>query len=459
MKKTALSFILCFLLLAAAPARTRAANVDAGVIDASVQFRMEQAQIQRLSLGIVKDGSIVYLMSYGKDGANEDIYPIASVSKTFTAFAARQLIDAGILDENAPVQTYLSGFSAAYQGSEVNVSVGQLIRHRSGISVYEGSAPFIYEPGRSFEDAIGRSMQIDLTYKPGTVYEYSNTNYLLLGGIIEAASGQPFEAYINEHILAPLGMNHTYANTTLPEGMVYVHGSMPSYTGAIPLNYRLPTAISPAGGFMSTAEDLCKWIACYQAEGVPLIDKAASAAPLSIYWVDEKPSDSVIFHNGALPGFQSSMRIDTASGWGVVVLGASSDQLGIFQTAPTAYSIAEDVLVYVNEGIFPEPSPAVLDANTLTAFSIIIAGSAAFMIVSIVRAVMRKTKSRAKIARSAFCLAVPILWMVLVPVYYGCGWEWLLVNGPKLNIELFAVLAALFATGTAEMIVLLKKKW
>jgi CubicO group peptidase (beta-lactamase class C family) len=187
--------ISSLLLLVGTSSYAQASGVDTNSIDIFLQEKMREGGLPCLSLGIVKDGETLYYKTYGDKysrnaGDSELIFPIGSISKTFTALAIRQLINRAELKENAPVNDYLPGFTTMYQGNEATVTIGQLITHTSGISKLTGGAPYTYNTFYSLEKVVEKSMNITLAHSPGERYEYSNMNYILLGRILEIITGQ-----------------------------------------------------------------------------------------------------------------------------------------------------------------------------------------------------------------------------------------------------------------------------
>ncbi|MDF2923569.1 MAG: beta-lactamase [Paenibacillaceae bacterium] len=447
-------------------------------IDSYLEGHMKQAAIPNLSLGIIKDGKIVYLQSYGKgargvSGAKNDLYAIGSVSKTFTALAARQLMASGSIDENASVSNYIPEFQSEYMGKAETITVGQLLSHTSGISQSAGGAPYIYNAEYSLEDVVGKSLHITLAHRPGALYEYSNLNYLILGRLVEIASGQTYIEYVKERILAPLGMTNTFPSISELQGKTYMQSYLPFYGGSLPVSYSFPEGISPAGGFFSTAEDLCRWMILYQQGGYInghslISNNAVSSKELAdndwcynIFWTAVKKADTqTVLHNGSLPGYSSSVLMDPASGYGVVVLVNTFDQAGVFSSAPTPWILTEGIVAFLKTGDFPEQHAAGWNYTLLLWFAVLILGMAAFAVFVVqreVRSAGRRKGIPRIIAWAAVYFAAPALWLILVPLVNDCSWEWLLVSNPNVNLSILFIMAVLILTGIGKGIVMLIK--
>jgi CubicO group peptidase (beta-lactamase class C family) len=136
----------------------------------------------------------------------ESSFRMASVTKTFTAYAVLQLVEAGKIDLDAEIQTYVPYFPK----KKWSVTVRELLGHLGGISHYKNSAAeeHIKEP-KNTREAIAIFQDFDLVAEPGTKYNYSTYGYNLLGAVIESASGQSYGDYIKSHIFEPLGMDNS----------------------------------------------------------------------------------------------------------------------------------------------------------------------------------------------------------------------------------------------------------
>lgn len=464
MKKYILAVLVCALLLTGSAdsyaVGLQTGDIDGytGDIDAYLEASMKQAGIPNVSIGIVRHGEAVYLQDYGRSpDSGESIYPIGSLSKMFTALAVRQLINDGKLKEDAHVDQYLPDFHASYQGNDASVTIGQLIRHTSGISAIDGGMPYIYKAGYSLADIVKKSANLKLNHRPGTAYEYSNLNYIFLGRIAEVVSGCSFEDYVNEEILEPLRMERTFPNAAGLEDGNHIKGHIPFYGAAVSVSYRISAGDSPAGGFLSTTEDLCRFMVCYQQGGrtdeVSLIsgnegsDRQSSGSDVyyDIYWtkIDRKPGMRFT-HNGSLPGYSSSILLDTDSGYGIVVLTNSFDQMNLQKNAPTPWSMAEDILEYLTEGKFPEAADVTYDYSIMILLICLLAGLVLFSVF------MLRRKIKSKIALFIF-LVIPILWIVLVPLIYDSSLEWLLVSNPAVNVSLLCIMASLALVGIVKI--------
>ncbi len=187
---------------------------------------------------------------------------IGSVTKTFTVTALLQLVDEGKIGLDDPISKYVDG---VMEGDAI--SLRHLAGMRSGLVDYTTSEQFVMEylsdPRRTFtpEELVGYVKDLPLQLRPGTTVDYSNTNTVLLGMVIEKVSGSKLSEVIDTKITTPLGMEHTsfpttnafptphaqgYTNQTLDESVTAATDWNPSWGGA-------------AGAMISSLDDMRIW--------------------------------------------------------------------------------------------------------------------------------------------------------------------------------------------------------
>ena len=139
---------------------------------------------------------------------------IASNTKMFTATVVLQLVDEGLVDLDAPIDTYLPGLVRGVDYSGTDITVRQLLNHSSGLPDYLATVLTdmwatvdLYISPR---DALDHALAQPLAFPTGTSVGYSNTNFLIAGLIIEAVTDRPIGEQLTERIIEPLGLEHTY---------------------------------------------------------------------------------------------------------------------------------------------------------------------------------------------------------------------------------------------------------
>ncbi len=206
-----------FIAIAPAHARAQATNTLPPELAAKVRSAVTEViartNVPSAEVGIVQNGRIVYVAAFGHARlspplpASPDMhYAIGSISKQFTVAAVMLLAQEGKLSIDDPVSKYLPELTRANE-----VTLRNLMSHTSG---YEDYAPQDYtipvwtKPSTA-EAIVHEWATKPLDFDPGTQYQYSNTNFNIVGLIVEKVSGQPFWAFLSSRVLVPLGLTHT----------------------------------------------------------------------------------------------------------------------------------------------------------------------------------------------------------------------------------------------------------
>ena len=193
------------------------AQVDTKVIDDYIISKMNSFHIPGLALSVVKNDQVVYMKGYGRaDGRGNPITPqtpfiIASVFKSFTGLGISQLIEAGKIDIDAPVITYLPWFTLADPEAAGQITIKHLLSHTSGLSTRSGII-VLYTNPVSLEQLVRNLAKTRISQPAGSTYQYSNLNYFILAEVIETVSGMPWGQYIETNIFKPLDMRHSYTS-------------------------------------------------------------------------------------------------------------------------------------------------------------------------------------------------------------------------------------------------------
>ena len=179
-------------------------------IDGIVQQALKQTGVPSVSIAVVKDGEIAYVHAYGMarleppTAARPEMrYSIGSISKQFTAAAILLLAEQGKLSLDDPVAKYIPNLTRAGE-----VTIRQLLSHTSGYQDYwpqDYVPPFMMQPITA-DKILDLWARKPLDFDPGTKWQYSNTNYVIAGLIIEKVSGQSLLAFLQEKVFTPLGI-------------------------------------------------------------------------------------------------------------------------------------------------------------------------------------------------------------------------------------------------------------
>lgn len=158
---------------------------------------------------VARGGDIILKKAYGPADYDKGIanttdtrFQLASVAKTLTATAVMLLVERGQINLDAPISEYIADVPLAWR----QITVTQLLSHTSGIPDYFSYDEFLTEKELTPDGVIAVAKTYPLDFAPGSQFEYGNTNYVLLGKIIERASGKTYGAFLREAIFDPLGM-------------------------------------------------------------------------------------------------------------------------------------------------------------------------------------------------------------------------------------------------------------
>ncbi len=260
------------LTLAAAFASATLAAQGVDSIDASVKARIDRTATQVLeatgvpsaSVAIVQEGRIVYTQAYGQARLNPKLmatpgmrYSIGSVSKQITATAILMLAEEGKLKLDDPVGKFIPGLT---RGDEVTIR--QILSHTSGYQDYyaEDYTMTPMQKPTTAQYIIDTWAKKPLDFEPGTEWQYSNTNYVIAGRIVEVITGHPLMDFITGRIFHPLGMksvwNSDEEKLTSTDALGYARNALAPLRPSIPDGHGWMYA---AGELAMTAHDLALW--------------------------------------------------------------------------------------------------------------------------------------------------------------------------------------------------------
>ena len=232
---------------------------------------MSQLRIPGLQYAVIRHNRIVTSGALGMANMQDHvpvdsrtIFPINSITKAFTGVAVMQLVDSGNLDLDAPVSRYLDNLPVAWR----NVSIRRLVTHTSGLpDIWDEHASLI---GNSPEASWQRVQALPIEFSPGEKFKYNQTNYVLIGMIIDKLSGQEFDRFINrrQFRIADMPLTGYYdGNDVVPHSTrIYtVYRSLAgrfTYTGNVTngVTEEFPHLMRTAAGINSTATELSRWI-------------------------------------------------------------------------------------------------------------------------------------------------------------------------------------------------------
>ena len=272
--------LLLALAVAAGPAFAQTpspapAKVLPPDFDALVARAMKTFDVPGMAIAVVKDGKVVLAKGYGVRKLGEPapvdaqtLFGIASNTKAFTATALGLLVEEGKIEWDAPVARYLPWFQMWDPYVTREISVRDLLVHRSGLGLGAGDLLLWPESTYTRNEIVRRLRFIPPARSFRSAYAYDNMLYIAAGEVIEAMGGEPWEDFIAGRILKKAGMassrpRHS-ADTT---GMNVAIPHAPLETGITPQPIDENDNMNPAGGILSCAEDMAKWMLIHLDEG------------------------------------------------------------------------------------------------------------------------------------------------------------------------------------------------
>ncbi len=344
-------------------------NINPLALDAFLEHKRRLLHLPGLAIAVVQDGRIIYLRGLGIAGPKRSMTPqtpliIGSLSKSFTALAVMQLAERDLLNLDEPVQHYVPWFRLADTDASASITIRHLLTHTSGISRYAGRRLLAGRGKRSIEQGVRDLTALKLSKPVGTVFEYSNTNYLIAGLVVEVVSGLAFGAYVQQHVFGPLGMLKSYIseNEALCGGLA--HGYR--WWFGIPFPFRAPylSDALPAAFIAASSEDMARYALALLNNGAlddatllspngvtalhqPLV---ATTSPSSLYalgWRVEKLSNvSIRRHSGEVSNFISEMVLVPSRGLGAIALTNTGNGL-VPAVVPEISRIASDMVRFL----------------------------------------------------------------------------------------------------------------
>lgn len=299
---------------------------------------------------IARHGAVILDKGYGFADAARRVrntpqtrFRIGSITKQFTALAILQLQERRELSVRAAICTYLSDCPTTWKP----ITIQELLSHTSGIPDYTDPHRFPTWNSRlpaTPSQLVARFRVKPLLFHPGTRFSYSNSDYVLLGLIIERASGEPYATYLKRHIFTPLRL----ANTGYEASRSQIPHEALGYVGIERTRYEDPSEFFAAADLYSTVRDLYTWDRSLSGSGAQLLTRASLRAMFTPWWRFRGAGDAthgllgygdgwviggtleghrVIWHAGDLLGFHS-INMMLPNDHGAVIVLSNQDQVG-----------------------------------------------------------------------------------------------------------------------------------
>ncbi len=357
-------------------------------IAALARQEMRRAGIAGLSVALVNDQQLVWADGYGfadrarKLPAGPDtVYRIGSITKLFTASAVMQLAEQGRLAIDRPVAALIPGFAMKSRFADAGPMTPRLLMsHHAGLpsDILQG---FSRPQPVSLAELTRQLQDEHLAFAPGTVWSYSNVGYALLGRMIETASGMPYERYVEDALLKPLGMTGASVTAGAPHGPRVATGYRDGKEGDNDLVLRDVSA----GGVNASVRDLGRFLSMIFAEGRAgggrvlqpesvreMLRPQNTAVPLDLTFrvglgwmlsglddIDFRNAGPVAHHSGATQLFYAQIIALPEHKLGVVVLSNTGSSVEVVNKVATeTLRLALEAKTGIREPVRPPPTLA-----------------------------------------------------------------------------------------------------
>lgn len=354
MKKAILIFLWALLITAKAWTQNQAIP-DLRELDRYYTQMVKDWDVPGVSIGVVKDGELVFTGNYGvlekgkrRKPDEHTLYAIASNSKAFTSAIIGMLVQEGRLNWDDRVQDYLPYFEVYDPWVSANVTVKDLLSHRVGLGTFSGDNIW-YKSELTTEEIVKRIKYVPQAFDFRAGYGYSNLMYITAGELIETVTGKSWGRNVQERILNPLGMNRTL--WTLNDLESSGNYSTP-HARKDNENYVIPWVswdnVAATGGLISSVSDMSKWMIFNLNHGVNGKDTLLTRQTRNMLWTphNSRPVDHTrendygmhfrayglgwalsdfhgrlkVSHTGGYDGFITAVTLIPDDNLGVVVL-------------------------------------------------------------------------------------------------------------------------------------------
>ncbi len=304
-----------------------------------------------------------------------DVFRIGSVSKQMAAAGLLHLVQEGRVSLDDPISRFLPDYP---RGNEITVRM--ILNHTSGIHNYTDIDGYMQSGGPIAADLTTAQMvdvfdDLPLDFEPGTQWNYSNSAYVLVGAVIEAASGMPWHEYLQRTFFTPLGMRHTGYGADPRFAAMQVDGYTENDGAVAPMGILSMTQPHAAGAIVSSVDDLLIWNRALH-EGRVLSNpiytqmitpQGVAAEPQFSYGFGIGPRNvrgvGTLQHTGGIFGFSSILVYVPGPDITVAVLQNSDSDYGHMETSAVARRLTAIAL----GNPYPDVTPIPVDAATLDA--------------------------------------------------------------------------------------------
>ncbi len=470
-------------------ATTKLNKPDIASIDAYINAQMQANHLPGVALGLVHNDQIVHLRGFGEaDQSGRAVTPhtpfiLASVSKSFTALAIMQLVEAGKIELDAPVQRYLPWFRVADPVASARITVRHLLYHTSGIPS-SGYACQSEQDAMSLEQYVRSLATLTLDRPVGSRPDYCSTNYDVLGLIVQTVSGQPYATYMQQHVFAPLQMHDSFASRQEARRDGLAQSYRWFFGVPTPIDYYNLSNV-PAGYLISSAEDMTHYlvaqmnggrfgstsilssagIATMHAPGVP---REGGNGSYGMGWVNGTlVGVPAIWHDGNNFDASTRLLIEPQTHWGAILLMNANNLIPV-DGANTALTSLADGVTRLLVGQTPQASTSLNTFYLIFDSILVVLSALALWPLLRLRRWSRKFEQRQQRRPQFLRLGLRLTWDVALPtaillgaslfasVLGATSWYWILLGWPDLGSWILAICALLLLTSILRAVLAIR---
>ena len=285
---------LSLILLSLGMLQFSRAQISRQLFDTIDQYMIQMVKswdVPGMSIGIIKDGEIVFTGNYGQKQIGEGnapdqetLYAIASNTKAFTSALMGMLVQEGTINWDDKVQQYLPYFAVYDPWVSAEITIRDLLCHRVGLGTFSGDVIW-YKSDFTSEELIKRIKHLPQAYDFRAGYGYSNLMYITAGKLIEEVTGKSWAENIQEKILRPLNMQRTLTSV---RGLTHTQNYATPHAREneinAPIDWENWDQVAATGGLISSVNDMAKWMIFNLNHGIIGSDTLLTSATRNILW-------------------------------------------------------------------------------------------------------------------------------------------------------------------------------
>ncbi|MFL8935170.1 serine hydrolase domain-containing protein [Rossellomorea oryzaecorticis] len=312
-------------------------------LDHYIDGYVDEYRVPGASVILLKDGDVFYSKSWGVTGEEEGKvtadtpFTIGSISKSLTGLGVMKLVDEDLIELDDPVRKHLPWFTLSDEEAAGRITVKQLLTQTSGVGTYTGLIMSDQEANdlSAIRENVKSLADVELSAPVGQKHLYSNSNFMILGALIEEVTGVGFSEYMDQSVLKPLGMEHAAGNREAAYKNGYARGYQSWFGMPVKSSVAYDNGGAPYGYMTASANDMVKFLSFLNGEDT---DGLLSEESKSLYLTPHVQTgedryyglgirvsnpgspEEMIWHSGSTPDSHSEFFTMPETGWGGVLL-------------------------------------------------------------------------------------------------------------------------------------------